>query len=76
MYWPIATYIHTAIKSFINSLDWVGFEVSQRLGLRFDLNNTLILFSDPELNTLEWNILNSDRLINVEIDNKKRTSLI
>ena len=30
----------------------------------------------PELKTLEWNILNPDRLINLEIKNKGRTSII
>ena len=30
----------------------------------------------PELKTLEWNILNPDRLINLEINNKRRTSII
>ena len=30
----------------------------------------------PELKTLEWNILNPDRLINLEINNMRRTSII
>jgi len=30
----------------------------------------------PELKTLEWNILNPDRLINLEINNKSITSII
>ena len=30
----------------------------------------------PELKTLEWDILNPDHLINLEINNKRRTSLI
>ena len=30
----------------------------------------------PELKTLEWDILNPDRLINLEINNKRRTSII
>ena len=30
----------------------------------------------PELKTLEWNILNPDLLINLEINNKRRTSNI
>ena len=30
----------------------------------------------PEMKTLEWDILNPDRLINLEIDNKRRTSII
>ena len=30
----------------------------------------------PELKTLERNIHNPDRLINLEINNKKRTSII
>ncbi len=29
-----------------------------------------------ELNTYEWNILNPDRLINLEINNKRGTSII
>ena len=29
-----------------------------------------------ELKTLEWNILNPDLLINLEISNKRRTSII
>ena len=33
-------------------------------------------FSLYELKTLEWDILNPDRLINLEIDNKRRTSII
>ena len=31
---------------------------------------------DPKLKTLEWDILNPDRLINLEINNKRRTSNI
>ena len=34
------------------------------------------LNGDSELKTLEWDILNSDRLINLEINNKRRTSII
>ena len=30
----------------------------------------------PELKTLEWDILNPDLLINLEINNKRRTSNI
>ena len=30
----------------------------------------------PELGTLEWDILKPDRLINLEINNKRRTSII
>ena len=29
-----------------------------------------------ELNTFEWNILNPDRSTNLEINNKRRTSII
>ena len=29
-----------------------------------------------ELKTLEWDILNPDRIINLEINNKRRTSII
>ena len=29
----------------------------------------------PELKTLEWDILNPDRLINLEINNERRTSI-
>jgi len=37
----------------------------------------LILLSlQHELKTLEWDILNPDRLINLEINNKRRTSII
>ena len=32
--------------------------------------------NSPELKTLEWNILNPDRLINLEFKNKGRTSII
>ena len=31
---------------------------------------------NSELKTLEWDILNPDRLINPEINNKRRTSII
>ena len=31
---------------------------------------------DPELKTLEWDILNPDRIINLEINNERRTSNI
>ena len=34
------------------------------------------LFILPELGTLEWDILNPDRLINLEIDNKRRRRII
>jgi len=37
------------------------------------LNSSLV---KPELKTLEWDILNPDRLINLEINNKRRTSII
>ena len=30
----------------------------------------------PELKSLEWDILNADRLINLEINNKRRASII
>ena len=30
----------------------------------------------PELKTFEWDILNPDRIINLEIKNEKRTSII
>jgi len=30
----------------------------------------------PELKSLEWNIFNPNRLINLEINNKWRTSII
>ena len=30
----------------------------------------------PELKTLEWDILNLNRFINMEINNKRRTSII
>ena len=30
----------------------------------------------PELGTIEWDILNPDQLINLEIKNKRRTSII
>ena len=30
----------------------------------------------PELKTLEWDILNPDRIINLEIKNERRTSNI
>ena len=30
----------------------------------------------PELKTFEWDILNPDGLINLEINNKRRTSII
>ena len=36
----------------------------------------MIFDIQPELKTLEWNILNPDRLINLEINNKRRTSII
>ena len=32
--------------------------------------------SFSELKTLDWDILNPDRLINLELKNKKRTSII
>ncbi len=35
-----------------------------------------IQIKHPELKTLEWDILNPDRLINLEINNKRRTSVI
>ena len=31
---------------------------------------------DPELKTLEWEILNPDKLTNLQINNKRRTSII
>ena len=38
----------------------------------------MIFFGEksPELGTLEWDILNPKRLINLEINNKSRTSII
>ena len=33
-------------------------------------------FTQPELKSLEWDILNPDRLINLEINNKRTTSNI
>ena len=36
----------------------------------------LAAFIKSELKTLEWDILNPDRLINLEIKNKRRTSII
>ena len=38
-----------------------------------------VIFTDfrgPELKTLEWDILNPDRIINLEIKNERRTSNI
>ena len=32
--------------------------------------------TEPEVKTLEWDILNSDLLINLEINNKRRTGII
>jgi len=31
---------------------------------------------DPELKTLEWDIINPDKLINLQINNEKKTSII
>ena len=33
-------------------------------------------YKQPELKTLEWDILNPDRIINLEIKNERRTSNI
>ena len=33
-------------------------------------------YKRPELKTLEWDILNANRLINLEINNKRRTRII
>ena len=49
--------------------------------MMYDYRKTLIELEKfpkekPELKTLEWDILNSDRLINLEINNKRRTSII
>ena len=40
-----------------------------------NIKNMDILFI-PELKTLEWDILNPDRIINLEIKNERRTSNI
>ena len=39
-----------------------------------EIHNTQVLSS--ELRTLAWDILNPDRFINLEINNKRKTSLI
>ena len=52
---------------------------------RFSLKYTIVkklnfkhhdVFNGTELKTLEWDILNPDRLINLDTNNKRRTSLI
>jgi len=47
--------------------------------LRKRVDQALILISTiqkfPALKTLEWDILNLNRLINLEINNKRRTSI-
>ena len=40
------------------------------------ITQTYFFFDGSELGTLEWDILNPDRLINMEINNKRRTSII
>ena len=35
-----------------------------------------LIAATPELGTLEWDFLNSDRLIILEINNKRRTRII
>ena len=40
--------------------------------------SAIVIFAlgSPELKTLEWDILNLDRIINLEIKNERRTSNI
>ena len=61
-------------------LVWICFTIP-RGGARYkdtyklqvmDLQNQVCT---PELKTLEWDTLNPDRLINLEINNKRRTNI-
>ena len=36
----------------------------------------VFFYAEPEQKTLEWNIHNPDQLINLEINNKRKTSVI
>ena len=47
-------------------------------GRQFEIASIILLnrMIKPELGAFEWNILNPDQLINLEIINKRRTSII
>ena len=51
-------------------------EIKEKSGLSINTDIRNSKFSSSELKTLEWDILNPDRLINLEINNKRRTSII
>ena len=52
------------------------FKFFVKTSLQKSLQNFIAKIIQSELKTLEWDILNLDRLINLKITNKRRTSII
>ena len=52
------------------------FKFFVKASLQKSLQNFIAKIIQSELKTLEWDILNLDRLINLKITNKRRTSII
>ena len=79
-FWLHLEWSYELLPVAINSCDrWVGrasnicFSYSEKI---VGIQISIIIFLRSELKTLEWDILNPDRLINLEINNKRRTSII
>ena len=61
---------------YVKYLDLQQIPTPEQLLLETHLSRSTRYQDQPELGTLEWDILNPDRLIHLEINNKRRTSLI
>ena len=59
-----------------SEFNYIILEINIRVRSSIDLDNHKTRVSGSELKSLEWDILNPDLLINLEINNKRRTSNI
>jgi len=59
-----------------SEFNYIILEINIRVRSSIDLDIHKTRVSGSELKSLEWDILNPDLLINLEINNKRRTSNI